>query len=181
VAYVVPAAEVSVTALRNHLAQALPSYMAPSAFVMLKALPMTPNGKVDRRALPEPDGARPEVETTFVAPRTAVEESLAKIWTEVLGVERVGINDNFFELGGHSLLATQAISRVRQALHVELPLRSFFEGPTIARLSESIEKAQDNGIERQSPAIKPVSRQARLVRISSEGVLAVPEVSNKEE
>ncbi|MDQ3258528.1 MAG: amino acid adenylation domain-containing protein, partial [Acidobacteriota bacterium] len=180
VAYVVPAAEVSVTALRNHLAQALPSYMAPSAFVMLKALPMTPNGKVDRRALPEPDGARPEVETTFVAPRTAVEESLAKIWTEVLGVERVGINDNFFELGGHSLLATQAISRVRQALHVELPLRSFFEGPTIARLSESIEKARGNGIERQSPAIRPVSRQARLVRISSEGVLAVPEVSNKE-
>ena len=176
VAYVVPAAEVSVTALRNHLAQALPYYMVPSAFVMLKALPMTPNGKVDRRALPEPDGARPEVETIFVAPRTAVEESLAKIWTEVLGVERVGINDNFFELGGHSLLATQAISRVRQALHVELPLRSFFEGPTIARLSESIEKAQGNGTELRVPAIIPVSRQAHRVKVSSEGVLGVPEV-----
>jgi len=109
-----------------------------------------------------------------------VEEVVAGIWGEVLKVEQAGVHDNFFELGGHSLLATQVISRVRQALRVELPLRSFFEGPTIARLSESIEQAKGNGAELQSPAIIPVSRQARRVKVSSEGVLAAPEISTKE-
>ena len=180
VAYVVPTAEVSVTGLRSHLAQTLPYYMVPAAFVLLKALPLTSNGKVDRRALPAPDEARPELEQQYVAPRTAVEEVVAGIWGEVLKVEQAGVHDNFFELGGHSLLATQVISRVRQALRVELPLRSFFEGPTIARLSESIEQAKGNGAELQSPAIIPVSRQARRVKVSSEGVLAAPEISTKE-
>ncbi|MDQ3174281.1 MAG: amino acid adenylation domain-containing protein, partial [Acidobacteriota bacterium] len=180
VAYVVPTTELSVTALREHLAQTLPYYMVPSAFVMLKKLPMTPNGKVDRQALPQPDQTRPEVETNFVAPRTAVEEALAAMWMEVLGVGRVGVNDNFFDLGGHSLLATQVVSRVRQALHVEVPLRSLFEGPTIARLSETVEKSKGNGAASQAPAITPVSRQEHRVKISAEGLLAVPEVSNKE-
>jgi len=117
----------------------LPSYMMPAAFVLLKALPLTPNGKVDHSVLPAPDPTRPESGTAFVAARTAVEGMLAGIWAEVLGLERVGIHDDFFELGGHSLLATQVISRLREALQVEFPLRHLFEAPTVASLAEWIE------------------------------------------
>jgi amino acid adenylation domain-containing protein len=135
VAYVVPRAEVSVTALRSHLAETLPFYMVPTAFVMLDSLPLTANGKVDRKALPDPDETRPEIEETFVAPRTASETVLSKIWAEILGLEQVGVFDNFFELGGHSLLATRVASRVREEFQVELPLRTLFEQPTIAGLA----------------------------------------------
>ena len=116
--------------LRDHLAAKLPEYMVPSAFVPLERLPLTANGKVDRRALPAPemgDLQRGE----YVAPRTELERRLCEIWEELLGVERVGIEDNFFELGGHSLLATRVVSRVRSALGRELPLRALFEHPTI--------------------------------------------------
>ena len=95
--------------------------MVPSAFVFLGSLPLTPTGKVDRRALPAPDRARPDLENTFVAPRTPAEEVLARVWAKVLGLERVGIHDNFLELGGHSLAATQVISRVIDIFRVELP------------------------------------------------------------
>ena len=105
----------------------------------MKALPLTPHGKVDRRALPAPDTARPELDEAFVAPRTAVEQCIADIWARVLNLERVGVYDNFFELGGHSLLATQVISRLRDAFQVELPLRSLFEVPTVADLAERVE------------------------------------------
>jgi acyl carrier protein len=145
VGYVVASSDshrVEVAALRSFLAKALPSAMVPSSFVFLDSLPLTPNGKVDRRALPIPDGDRPELEEAFVAPRTPVEETLAGIWAEVLGVERVGANDNFFELGGHSLLATQVISRVRSAFQIELPLRTLFESPTVAGLAVQIAKVQ---------------------------------------
>jgi amino acid adenylation domain-containing protein len=146
VAYVVPNQEVEtqhfLSLVRRFLKEKLPDYMIPSAFVMLKALPLTPNGKVDRRALPAPDTSQRSLEEGFVVPRTASEEILAAIWAEVLGVERVGIHDNFFELGGNSLLATQVISRLREAFHVELPLRSLFEEPTVAYLSESIETSR---------------------------------------
>jgi acyl carrier protein len=137
VAYVVPYQEqASKTAeLRHLLQQQLPEYMVPSAFVLLKTLPLTANGKVDRQALPAPDRERPELEETFVAPRTPAEEVLAGIWAEVLGLERIGIDDNFFELGGHSLLATQVMSRLRTALQVEIPLRQFFDSPTVAGLA----------------------------------------------
>jgi acyl carrier protein len=93
---------------------------------------------VDRQALPAPDRARPDLEDTFVAPRTPVEEVLAGIWAEVLGLERIGIHDNFFELGGHSLLATQVMSRIHGVYQVELPLRRFFEAPTVAELAQAI-------------------------------------------
>jgi acyl carrier protein len=128
--------------LRQFLQQRLPEYMLPAAFVFLEALPLTPNGKVDRRGLPLPDPTRPTLEEAFVEPRTPVERALAGIWAEVLGLKQVGAMDNFFELGGHSLKATQVMSRVRGAFDVELPLRRFFETPTVAGLAMAIEDRQ---------------------------------------
>lgn len=124
--------------LREFLQEKLPKYMVPSVFVQLKALPLLPNGKLDRQALPIPDTSNSELPETFVAPRTQVEEVLAGIWAEILGIEQVGIYDNFFDLGGHSLLATQVISRLRQAFDVELPLLQLFEHPTVADLGVMI-------------------------------------------
>ncbi|HEX6751683.1 MAG TPA: amino acid adenylation domain-containing protein [Longimicrobium sp.] len=125
-------------ALRAAVRARLPEYMLPSAFVVLEAFPVTPNGKVDRAALPAPEttGVRGG---TYVAPRTPAEERMAGIWAEVLGVERVGGEDNFFDLGGHSLLATQLVSRVREAFRTELPLRAVFEAPTLAELAGRVE------------------------------------------
>jgi acyl carrier protein len=128
--------------LRNFIKGHLPEYMLPSAFVEMDALPLSPNGKVDRKLLPAPDGARPELEQAFVAPRNDVEQTLANIWAEVLHLDQIGINDNFFDLGGHSLLATQVISRVQVAFNVELPLRAIFENPTVAGLGMTLEQAQ---------------------------------------
>jgi acyl-coenzyme A synthetase/AMP-(fatty) acid ligase/acyl carrier protein len=141
VAYVVAAAESvpSTGVLRAFLQEKLPDYMIPSAFVFLDALPLTANRKVDRRALPAPDLERSRLETKFVAPRTQVEKVLGKIWSEVLGLEGVGVHDNFFELGGHSLLATRVVSRIRQEFHVDLKLMDFFKMPTIAELTKNIE------------------------------------------
>jgi amino acid adenylation domain-containing protein len=141
VAYLIPKEEPAATTneLRHFLREKLPSYMIPSAFVMLETIPLTPNGKVDYRALPAPDKAQLELEERFVAPRTPVEEELAAIWTNVLGLEQIGVHNNFFDLGGHSLLAIQAISRLRQAFQVELSVRSLFESPTVAQLAELIE------------------------------------------
>jgi amino acid adenylation domain-containing protein len=121
--------------LREHLEEKLPDYMIPSSLVLLDVLPLTPNGKVNRRALPVPDEARPEQAGGFVAPSTPVEELLSRLWAEVLRVERVGMRDDFFVLGGHSLLATRLISRVRESLGVELPVRSVFEAPTVRDLA----------------------------------------------
>jgi acyl carrier protein len=135
--------------------------MTPSAFVFLDALPLTPNGKVDRRALPAPDQARPKLEETLVEPRNPIEEALARIWAQVLGLERVGVDDNFFDLGGHSLLATQVISRVREAYQVELSLRSLFDTPTVAGLADAVQQAKESGGESPAPKISPASRRAR--------------------
>jgi len=127
--------------LRRFLKAKLPDYMVPSAFVFLEALPLTPNGKVDRKALPAPDSARPDL-GAYVPPRTPVEATLAQLWAEVLGVERVGIYDSFFDLGGHSLLATQLLSRIREAFGVDLPLRRLFEATTVADLALLIAQEQ---------------------------------------
>ncbi|WP_298917464.1 non-ribosomal peptide synthetase [uncultured Nostoc sp.] len=121
--------------LRDFLKQKLPVYMIPSAFILLSALPLLPNGKIDRRSLTIPESVTTELEETFVPPRTDVEEILAGIWAKILRVERVGIHDNFFDLGGHSLLATQVISRIRETFKLDLPLRCLFESPTVAELS----------------------------------------------
>jgi len=117
----------------------LPEYMVPSAVVLLETFPLTPNGKLDRRALPVPTSVR--TTETYIAPRTAVEEVVAGIWSELLHVERVGVTDNFFDLGGHSLLATQLISRLRETFQLELPLRSLFEATTVSELACRIEAA----------------------------------------
>ena len=137
VAYVVPVhpTSPSIGELRRHLKQMLPDYMVPSEFVFLEAIPLTPNGKVDRAALPAPDQTRPELDVPFVGPRTVHERILVDIWAEILSVDRLGIHDNFFELGGHSLLAVQVISRMRDAMGLALPVSSVFEFPTIAELS----------------------------------------------
>ena len=141
VAYIVPADQLADTQLRTHLMKTLPVYMIPAAFVMLDKFPLTPNGKVDRRALPAPDSRRTDEGKPFKAPRTTTEEVLADIWRDVLGLEQVGIEDNFFESGGHSLKATQVLSRVREAFQVELPLRQFFAAPVILDQAAAIEAA----------------------------------------
>ncbi|MEH2026173.1 amino acid adenylation domain-containing protein [Nostoc sp.] len=143
VAYFVPIQGQTLTLeqLRNFIQDQLPDYMIPSAFVQMESFPLTFNGKVNRRILPEPTTSRPELAQTFVAPRTPTEEILAGIWRDVLGLEQVGIYDNFFNLGGHSLLATQVISLIRKAFKVELPLRSLFESPAIATLARTVETA----------------------------------------
>jgi acyl carrier protein len=161
------AARKLVPQLQTYLAQKLPEYMVPSAFVVLESLPLTPNGKVDRRALPTPEPIKLETAGGYVAPRTPVEEVLVKIFASVLGLNRVGIHDNFFELGGHSLLATQLVSRVRDAFGVELPLRSVFEAPAIAQLSKVIETFKDTKAQNKAPALVPISREARRMKLSS--------------
>jgi acyl carrier protein len=180
VAYVVPAQgfEPEISGLRALLQEKLPDYMVPASFVFLETLPLTPNGKVDRKALPAPDGIRPELEKTYVAPRTSVEETLAGIWSQVLGIDQVGIHDNFFALGGHSLLATQVISRLREGFQIELPLRNIFETPTIDRLSKVIEGLTVNKMsskEVQMPELKQVSRESNRIKVSSQGKLEIPE------
>ena len=118
----------------------LPDYMVPTHFVTLDAFPLTPNGKVNRRALPAPDSARPDLDIQYIAPRTLTEELLAKVWGEVLGVDEIGIHDSFFELGGHSLGAVQALVRIRATFGVELPLQAFLRSSTLARLAEAVEE-----------------------------------------
>ncbi|MHC5714684.1 MAG: amino acid adenylation domain-containing protein [Nostoc sp.] len=144
VAYIVASPELtpSQADLRHFLQGQLPEYMVPAYFVFLDTLPLNPNGKIDRRALPAPDTFTLGLSTKFVAPENLTEEVLASIWAKVLRLEQVGIHDNFFELGGHSLLATQVISRIRQAFRIEIPLQLLFENPTIATLAEALPQNQ---------------------------------------
>jgi amino acid adenylation domain-containing protein len=161
VAYVVTVAEQEPPSggeLRDFLRGSLPEYMVPSAFVPVGALPLSPNGKVDRKVLPAPDYAGAEAAADYVAPATPLEEELAAMWSGVLGVERVGTRHNFFELGGHSLLATQLVSRVRERFDVELPLRDFFESPTVAQLAAAVEQARTAPRGQESSRIQTLPR-----------------------
>jgi amino acid adenylation domain-containing protein len=133
---------------RGYLKEKLPEYMIPSLFVRLEELPRTATGKIDRRALPAPELSGTDAGGTYVEPRTAVEKMLSELWSEVLGVERVGVRDNFFELGGHSLLATQLISRVREDFHVDVELRTLFEFPTVEGLAEIVTRKR---VEQEDP------------------------------
>ncbi len=163
VAYAVAAAESEISAgeLREYLRQKLPEYMTPSAVIMLDELPITANGKVDRQGLPAPNDVQLEREL-YVKPRTPIEEILAGIWADVLGRERVGVEDDFFELGGHSLLGTQLISRVRDGLHVEVPVRQLFDTPDVRGFAVAVEEAQrvERGL--TAPRIVPVQRDRAL-------------------
>ncbi|MFO0165964.1 MAG: amino acid adenylation domain-containing protein, partial [Microcystis sp.] len=158
VAYVVPQPEINLTIneIRQFLRAKLPDYMVPTAFVLLDTFPLTPNGKIDRRALPVPDL---QSQGEYIAPRNPIEEKMAQIWGEVLKLKRVSIEDNFFELGGHSLLATQVISRLQETFEIVLPLRYLFESPTIAQLSAVILKELQTGLGLKLPSIVPVNRE----------------------
>jgi len=174
VAYLIPEGEQapSVSVLRQHVKEKLPDYMVPNAFVMLAKFPLTPNGKMDRRALPAPEHTRPELEETYVAPRTPVEQSLAEIWANVLGVERVGVNDNFFELGGNSLLAVKLFVRIRQWSSIDLPLATLFRSPTIRALAELLKPSSATVTisgETKSEIPSPVQQWRSLVPIQPEG------------
>ncbi|HWJ51151.1 MAG TPA: amino acid adenylation domain-containing protein, partial [Solirubrobacteraceae bacterium] len=140
VAYVVSAVERTVDSeqLRRLCKTRLPPFMVPSAFVSLDAFPVTANGKLDRSALPAPDGSRPDLERTYAAPETPVEQSLASIWSEILGVERIGLDDDFFDLGGHSLLAVKMLSRVQESFDLNLLLHNVFEHSTVRELAAVI-------------------------------------------
>lgn len=168
-AYLVPKLEAAASPksseLRSFLKAKLADYMVPGTFVFLEAMPLTPNGKVDRSALPAPDSASFALSTLFVPPQSPLEEDLVNIWREVLGTEQVGTQDDFFELGGHSLLATQIISRVREHFHVAVPLRSLFENPTVAGLAQRLDTLQ----------------KAKDVFVTSEVVSLFPNVEDDEE
>ncbi|GHO79997.1 hypothetical protein KSD_77680 [Ktedonobacter sp. SOSP1-85] len=157
IAYLVPTREhtIKIQALRQHLRQQLPEYMLPSAFVELDALPLTTNGKVDRRALPLPDISARERGASLVAPRTAIEEVIAGTWRDVLGIQHIDMYDNFFEVGGHSLLAMRVISRIRAVLQMDIPLRVLFEEPTIAGLAQHVEATLYGRKGLEVPALEP--------------------------
>ena len=140
IGYYVPATKPgpSIEELRVFLKERLPDYMIPAKFVVLESLPLNPNGKLDRRALPDAGRTRPKVSSVYVEPRSLVERELSQIWAQALSIDKVGIHDNFFDLGGHSLLATQIVSRTRSSLSIELPLRTLFESPTIEQIAAAI-------------------------------------------
>jgi amino acid adenylation domain-containing protein len=168
IAYLVSRHEerVPVSELREYLKQSLPEYMAPSGYVWLEKMPTTSSGKLDRKALPESDEAEIARGRQYVAPRWPVEETLASIWSEVLEIDKIGINDNFFELGGHSLLLTQLVSRIRHTFRVDLPLRALFDTPTIMEMSEAILTRQVS----QTDEAKVEEMLDRLNRLSPEEI-----------
>ncbi|MET0647784.1 MAG: amino acid adenylation domain-containing protein [Pyrinomonadaceae bacterium] len=163
VAYVVPrgGARAAAAELNGFLQESLPDYMLPAAYVSLNSLPVTSNGKVDRRALPAPQEIAAEG-SAYVAPRSLGEELMASLWREVLSVERPGVHDNFFRIGGDSLLATRLVSRVRKAFQVELPVHSIFEAPTVAEFTQVVERAMQGGELSQSAPLVPVPRDGDL-------------------
>jgi hypothetical protein len=156
------------TELRRYLKSRVPDYMIPSLFVVLEAMPLLPNGKVDRSALPilEPD--QMVAEHAFVGPRNKNEEKLASMWRDLLGIERIGIDRNFFELGGHSLLGMQLLARIRRTFEIDLPVRRLFEEPTIAGLMVEIERARANGIGIQPRSIPRRSRMSASDALAAE-------------
>jgi amino acid adenylation domain-containing protein len=165
-AYVVPRGEgvgpPTTADLRRWLQGRLPEYMVPSAFVVLDAMPMTPNGKVDRKVLPDPGRARLAEGVDFVPPRGPIEEALAEAWAEFLGADRIGAHDNFFERGGHSLMAMQLLHRLRGLFEVEPPLKDFIEEPTLSNLAQLVERALAGRDGTLAPPIVRVDRSGPL-------------------
>ncbi|MFF0522326.1 non-ribosomal peptide synthase/polyketide synthase [Actinomadura nitritigenes] len=145
----------TVTELRDGLKNLLPDYMVPAAFVHLDALPLTANGKLDRAALPSPGADRPDLTTGYRPPSTPTERELASIWSDVLGLQRVGADDDFFDLGGHSIRATQVIARIRSRMHVDIPIAALFDTPVLSAFAVMVDQA---ALTRPLPAIEPADR-----------------------
>ncbi|WP_051240536.1 non-ribosomal peptide synthetase [Paenibacillus alvei] len=160
-AYVTGSGELTAQAMRSKLAAGLPSYMIPSHFIRLEKMPLTPNGKLDRKALPAPEGTL-STGTEYIAPRTTTEAKLAQLWQEVLGLERVGIHDNFFDIGGHSLRAMTLVSRIHQTLEAEIPLRDVFRCPTVEEMAQAI-----SGLEQKEYAAIPLIEARDYYPVSS--------------
>ena len=160
IAYVVatPGQDLYPSELREFARERLPDYMVPAVFMLLPAIPLTKNGKIDRDALPHPEEAERRRER--VAPRTDAESKLSAIWSELLGIEELSVDDNFFDLGGHSLSAMQLVSRIRRSFDVELPLLSIFEAPTIEGLAARISAASGTTSGNNVPPIVPMDRSA---------------------
>ncbi|PNQ78064.1 condensation domain-containing protein, partial [Paenibacillus sp. F4] len=161
VAYYVAEQEMNAGELRSLLGEKLPHYMVPSYFVQLESMPLTPNGKIDRKALPAPEGSL-QTGADYTAPRTGLESVLAQIWQDVLGLEQVGVKENFFEIGGHSLRATTLTSKIHKELNKSLPLRSIFEAPTIEQLAAVIEQ-----LDQEMYASIPVTEERPFYPLSS--------------
>ncbi|MDN0087529.1 amino acid adenylation domain-containing protein [Yersinia nurmii] len=164
VAYVVADTEQprpDIATLRNHLAALLPEYMVPAAYVLLDEMPITPNGKLDRKALPAPQEDA-FIHRDFEAPQAGIETTLAEIWQELLGVEKVGRNDHFFELGGHSLLAVRVISQLQQLLNISIPLAALFDNPQLNKLAEVINREDQTGDSTLAGIIVPATRDKPL-------------------
>jgi amino acid adenylation domain-containing protein len=157
--------------LREHLAARLPEYMVPASFTVLPALPLTAHGKMDRRALPEPESGRPELRESFVEPRNDLEAAVAAMWAEVLGLESVGVGDGFFELGGNSLLAMQLVWRMEEAFRVELPLSALFEAGTVAALAGLLAAGEARPGEMQKIA-RVLRRVRQMSAVDVQGLLA---------
>jgi hypothetical protein len=141
----------SITDLKEFLKLRLPYYMIPAGFVFLDRMPLTPNGKIDRRALPPYERTREELREEYAGPRTELEQQLVAIFSEMLSLNTVGINDGFFALGGHSLLAARTLSLIREKFRVEVPLRVLFESPTVAGLAAAISKFEAKGVQHAEP------------------------------
>jgi amino acid adenylation domain-containing protein len=169
VGYVASRDEMTAAELRAHARTRLPEYMVPAAVVVMERLPLTANGKIDRRALPAPEASRAAVQAEYAAPRGPVEEAIAGVWSEVLGVPRVGIEDNFFDLGGHSLLAAQVVSRLSERLGLDLPLRVLFETPTVPGVAQAALGAMERGRPSLLPPLEVPTRTP-----DSDGVVRLP-------
>lgn len=175
VAYFIAKTETAPTIsdLRNFLKEQLPDYMVPSAFLQIKALPLTTNGKVDRRALPVPDGERPDLTEVYQAPRSEVERTIATVWQEVLHLEKVGVNDNFFDLGGHSLLMVQVNNKLREVFNRDISIVEMFQNPTINSLGQYLsqkpeeQRVFDSMRDRAQKQIEAINRQKQ--QLSKQG------------
>ncbi|MGA7893821.1 MAG: amino acid adenylation domain-containing protein, partial [Candidatus Sulfotelmatobacter sp.] len=148
-----------ISELREHMLGKLPEYMVPSAYMQLEKLPLTHNGKIDRKNLPQSDPNTPEQEQEYVGPQDATQETLCRLWQEVLRRERVGIHDNFFMIGGHSLLAVQVISRIKSAFAIEMPLSVIFVAPTVARMAKEIAVLNGHEQPQSSPVLVSIQPQ----------------------
>jgi amino acid adenylation domain-containing protein len=147
-------------ALRQYLSQKLPEYMVPSTFVLLDALPLMPNGKLNRRALPSSDSSHPQMDDVYTPPETELQREVATTWSQVLGIEKLGVDSSFFNIGGHSLLAMQVVSRLSDSLNLDIPLRLMFERPTIRGFAEAITDLRTGASQRNIPRIAPIRPQS---------------------